>query len=469
MSKLLGQLLMDSLAVLNNKEFNPIKFVPRPYQKQLDEMIEQENTDDQINIKPIFISWCRRCGKDQWAFSRAVKKCLETPNFRVMYIFPTAKQGRKNILEGVTIDGQRWIESVVDVSVIQKTKTGALYYNDGSIKFKNGSIIDIYGDDADSIVGSNINMLIISEAAMVREQTFDYLYPSTQKVRGEVICISTPRLNSWFNKKFLDPDANIIKSKLTAYEAIDNDGNRIYTDEELEHTKTLMSEEQFSSEYMCDMTAFNETSIYGKSLKRATWIPMPNVELKQVFISFDLGLSDNCAMVFGIYEDDKIKIINHYRNREQPTQHYIDYIVKWCYSNRVPKELVHIILPQDGGSTMDFVRYLASRAEVYRAAGFKVSILNYISILRGIEITRTGIENGDIQFVNNATLKNFVEIIKGYEWKTSVTGEVLFTPKHGTGYSASNDADALEYLSIFFLYEKYRLANSYESGVVFQK
>lgn len=92
-------------------------------------------------------------GKDQWAFSRAVERCINIPNFRVMYIFPTAKQGRKNILEGITIDGQRWIESVVDPQVIKPTKTGSLYFNDGSIKFKNGSIIDIYGDDSDSIVG----------------------------------------------------------------------------------------------------------------------------------------------------------------------------------------------------------------------------------------------------------------------------------------------------------------------------
>ena len=45
-----------------------------------------------------------------------------------MYIFPTAKQGRKNILEGITIDGQRWIESVVDPQVIKPTKTGSLYF-----------------------------------------------------------------------------------------------------------------------------------------------------------------------------------------------------------------------------------------------------------------------------------------------------------------------------------------------------
>lgn len=464
----IGDVLRNKISILNQDGVDPIRFVPRPYQRQLDEIIDRENNNGEFGNKPIFISWARRLGKDQWAFSRAVRKCLENDNFRVMYIFPTAKQGRKNILEGITIDGQRWIESVVDPDVIQKTRSGSLYYNDGSIKFKNGSIIDIYGDDADTIVGSNINMLVISECAMVKEQTFDYLYPSTQKVNGEVICISTPRLNSWFNKKFLNPDAKIIKSLITAYDAYDNKGIRIYTDDELAQIKTLMSEEQFASEYLCDMTAFNETSIYGKSLKKARWIEMPTLDLKPVFVSFDLGISDNCSMVFGIFENEKIKIIHQHRNREKPTQYYIDYIERWRQMNGVPKEFVEIILPQDGGSTMDYVRYLTSRAEVYRSCGFKVHILNFISILRGIEITRTGIENGDIEFVNSLEVRNFTEVLKSYEWKTTVTGEVVLVPKHGSGYSASNDADSLEYLAIMFLYEKYKNAISYESGVVFK-
>lgn len=313
-------------------------------------------------------------------------------------------------------------------------------------------------------------MLIISEAAMVKESTFDYLLPSTRKVNGEIICISTPRLNSWFNRKFLNPEADIIKSIVTAYDAIDNDGSRIYTDEELETIKTLMSEEQFASEYMCDMTAFNELSIYGKSLKKATWIDMPIIEHKPIFVSFDLGISDNTAMTFAIFdEDNKVKIIHQHRNREKPTQYYIDYIKQFCMKYRIPQQMIEIILPQDGGSQMDYIRYLASRSEVYRAAGFKVTVLNHISVLRAIEITRTGIENGDIQFVNNMEVRQFTDVLKSYEWKVAVTGEPILVPKHGSGFSASNDADSLEYLAIYFLYEKYRKTHSFDSGVIFTK
>lgn len=136
---------------------------------------------------------------------------------------------------------------------------------------------------------------------------------------------------------------------------------------------------------------------------------------------------------------------------------------------RIPQQMIEIILPQDGGSQMDYIRYLASRSEVYRASGFKVTVLNHISVLRAIEITRTGIENGDIQFVNNIEVRQFTDVLKSYEWKVSVTGEPILVPKHGSGFSASNDADSLEYLAIYFLYEKYRKVHSFDSGVIFTK
>lgn len=92
-------------------------------------------------------------GKDQTAFSYCIEKCLEHPNFRVVYIFPLAKQGKQNILDGVTFEGKNWIESIVDISVLKRPKSGALYFYDLSIKFKNGSTIQFVGDDANALVG----------------------------------------------------------------------------------------------------------------------------------------------------------------------------------------------------------------------------------------------------------------------------------------------------------------------------
>lgn len=265
----------------------------------------------------------------------------------------------------------------------------------------------------------------------------------------------------------LDPDSLGYKSIIPANQAYDNDGSRIYTDEELEMAKKLMSKEKFNSDYMVDLASHNETSIYGRSLEDALFIDMPDLQDKPIFISADLGSTDNSSYVFAIFEDEKIKVINHYRNRGVPTHHYIDYVKQWCNSMRVHQKNVTIILPQDSRNVIDAARYLTSRAEFWREAGFNVVTLNHVGVLRGIEITRTAIETHDMQFVNIPSVVNLTNIIKAYEWKTTPQDEIIYVPKHGSGFSASNDADSLEYMNIAFFLDKYDKSAKIESGVVF--
>ena len=384
----------------------------------------------------------------------------------MFYIFPQINQGKKAILEGVTFEGERWIESIIDPRILKKPKTGALYFFDNTIRFKNGSIISIVGDDGDMLVGSNVDILVISEAALVKESTVEYLIPSVLKNKGRIICISTPRYGSHFNKAVLDPDRQGYKSVLRADQAYDCDGNRVYTDEELSQAKNIMSKSRYNSEYNVDLTSYDERSIYGLSLESAEYIPMPNLTDKSIFISADLGASDNSSYTFAIFEDDKLKVINNYRNRNVPTQHYIDYVESWIKANNIDKRYITLILPQDSKNVIDANRYLTSRAEFWRSAGFNVITLNHVGVLRGIEITRTAIETHDLQFVDCNNIRNFVSIIKAYEWKKSPNGEIIYVPQHGTGFSASNDADSLEYLNIAFFLTKYEKGVKTESGVI---
>lgn len=330
----------------------------------------------------------------------------------------------------------------------------------------NGSIISIVGDDGDVLVGNNIDILVISEAALVKESTLEYLIPSVLKNKGKIICVSTPRYGSHFNKAILNPEKKGIKSIIRADQAYDNDGNRVYTDEELNMARGLMSKARYNSEYNVDLTAYNELSIYGRSLEEAQYIPMPDLKDKPIFISADLGTSDNSSYTFAIFEDEKLKIINNYRNRNVPTQHYINYVEEWAKQNNIEKRYITLVLPQDSRNIIDANRYLTSREEFWRTAGFNVVTLNHIGVLRGIEITRTAIETHDLQFVDNNNVRNFVAIIKAYEWKTSPNGDIIYVPKHGTGFAASNDADSLEYMNIAFFLDKYEKSIQTESGVI---
>lgn len=314
----------------------------------------------------------------------------------------------------------------------------------------------------------NINILVLSETAMIKKETFEYMIPSVKKVKGKIICISTPRYGSWFNEMLLDPDKDINKSILKADQAYNNDGSKVYTDEELKEVRSIMSMEKFNSEYNVDLTAYNETSIYGRSLLEARWISLPKISNESIFISADLGSTDNSSYVFASFQNNKLQILHHYRNRGVPTKHYIDYVEQWATANNIDKKYISIILPQDAKNIIDAERYLTSRAEFWREAGFNVITLNHVGVLRAIEITRTAIEVGDMEFVESPSVQNMTNIIKAYEWKTTPNKEIIYTPLHGSGYSASNDADSLEYMAIAFFLNKYNSEHRTDSGVIYR-
>ncbi|MGL5594102.1 MAG: hypothetical protein ACRDDH_09225 [Cetobacterium sp.] len=352
---------------------------------------------------------------------------------------------------------------------LKKPRNGNLYHYDNTIRFKNGSVISIVGDDSENLVGSNVNFLVVSEAAMVSKETIDYLIPSIIKIKGRVVLVSSPRYGSHFNKTILENTGQVLTSVLPANIITDEHGNRVYTDEELELARSSMSIERFKSEYMVDLSSHNESSIYGASFGMAQWINMPHLQDQRIFISADLGISDNTALTFGVHDaKGNVQVIHQYRNRGQATQHYIDYIEKWLRDVNIPKHLITLILPHDAGATTDAGKYLVSRISMYQDAGFYCVMLRPVSVLRAIEITRASIQNGKLKFVDNSAVRSMVQIIKAYEFKIH-NGMNLGVPNHGTNYAPSNDADSLEYLCLAFFYDEYNQNIKTESGVVIRK
>ena len=82
-------------------------------------------------------------------------------------------------------------------------------------------------------------------------------------------------------------------------------GKRIYSDEELELAKKLMSEEKFNQEYLCDLDAANELSIYNRSFKMAERRKIQLLPQDEIFIALDLGINDAMALTFGKFTKDE--------------------------------------------------------------------------------------------------------------------------------------------------------------------
>lgn len=435
------------------KVVSAIKLKLRPYQEDIVKKFEEFNF--------LLICWSRRMGKDMTALYLACKQC-EKPNQIVFYTFPTMKQGKQMILEGMTTEAKPIITTVVSENVLLKPRNSSkLYHSDNTLRFKNGSIIYfVDAQNADTKVGGNINLLVLSELALYKRQDIlEYLIPSTLKVGGKIICVSTPRYGSKFNDMMLnDNDDMKYKSIITATDilAVDDNGNAVYTEQELEFARKSMSQEKFQQEYYCDLNTANESSIYALSITLSESCKEEGIlRGKRVFVSFDLGFNDGQSLVFS-YLNSKGKAVVfhwHYTNN-QPTKYYVDYIEMILKKYGIPKGDVQLVLPHDSKNRQDGYSSLVSREQMYRQQGFTVKVVPAIKQLQGIEICRSSIQNNDIIFTDNISVNNMVNTLKKYEWKI-VNGVNTYVPEHGKGLSASNVADSLEYLCIFLYKDKY--------------
>lgn len=412
----------------------------------------------------MLICWCRRAGKDAFTFSLADDQCVSVPNSRVFYFLPTIKQAKLVLIDGVLDDGRSFLESIVDVSKLKLTSRGGYLHNDDTIRYKNGSIIYLFGGDtADTKIGSNANLIIFSEAGAMYDKfkmLLNKLLPSVGLTHGKIIAVSTPRYGSYFNEMFNDPNIDVewFKSKIPADKLCFDSGERIYPDEDLEKKKITMSIEEFEQEYMCNTVIANSSSIYNRSIEMALWEkdirPNPN---ERVFVSMDLGVSDGYSLQFGIVRNNKVYILHHYINNNLPNNHYGEYIINWGMQYGLSIRNYQLIIPHDGRNRLDIGNQLMTRAQMYMQQGFaQPIILNAIDVLKGIECLRSVIQNHDMIFVDNASVKGMIDHLKSYEWQTNKSdGSIVYIPNHGKGKSSSNTADSLEYMALYFFANKY--------------
>lgn len=391
------------------------------------------------------------------AFSIACKQCIETPNSIVYYVFPTMKQGKMMILDGYTNDKKPIITTVVNENVLIKPeKSGKLYHHDNTIKFKNGSIIYFVGaQDANSKVGGNLDLLVISEAGLIKNpDILTYLIPSVINVGGRIILVSTPRFGSLFNDMLDQLTDMWHKDILKADEALDDDGNRVHTDEKLEIAKGLMSNSKFMQEYFCDTNVANEESIYSESLEKRKTLETLNPLPSRTSVSLDLGINDSTALTFYY----GTTMVHHYHNIDQPTQHYIEYIKKYMADNKRNMSDIEIVLPHDSRNRHDAITHLISRQQAYinSFGSGRIYIVPAQEVAKTIEITKWCIEQGKISFFKNQSVDECIKLMKKYEWKIdTTTGENLRIPIHGRKLSASNTCDAVEYFCVRTYKEEY--------------
>jgi len=423
-------------------------FKPRKYQQEFVKKYDE-------GIRFFAICWCRRMGKDMFALYIACRECIKKPRSIVYYIFPTIKQGKMMILEGFTNEKERILEAIISKKALKlPEKSDKLFHSDNSIRFKNGSIIYFVDSRvADTKVGGNLDLVVSSETAMQLNPTLlDLLLPAIENVDGKLILVSTPRLGSQFNEIIESNDDKYYKDIMNALDvrAVDDEENKVWTDEKLENARKMMSKSKFEEELLCNLDVAKESSVYGYSLTQAEWIKDLNISNKKLYVSEDLGINDSTVLVFTIDNT----IIHHYASTDKATIHYIEYIKIFMKQANIKD--VEIILPHDARNRQDAIDYLTSRREAYNKHFRDVRVLRAYEVNKTIEITRHSIEQHKIKFLDCTSVREMVRLMKAYEWKIdNSTGENLRVPVHGRGLAASNTCDAVEYYCMRMFLSEY--------------
>jgi phage terminase large subunit len=346
----------------------PYKFSPRPYQLPILTALDR-------GCKRAIWVCHRRAGKDLTIWNYLIKSLWAKPQIGY-YIFPTYSQAKKVIWDGMTKDGQRFIDYIPEHIVKQKNGSEL------KIRFTNDSLLQLVGsDDIDKIVGTNPSICIFSEFALQRPDAWSYLRPILAENDGTAIFISTPRGKNHFydlmemakgNPEWFVEVLGVDDTKAISKEAIDRE------------VADGMSPDMVAQEFYCSFELGVEGSYYAKYLQEAkdeeriTSVPWDRT--KRVHTAWDIGFNDSTTIIFFQVHGQIINVIDFYENNTKGLDFYAKVLTdkKYLYDKHY--------LPHDGD------HHDAATGMTYRSKGRELglsfTVLPISPLDQGIEVVR---------------------------------------------------------------------------------
>lgn len=259
----------------------------------------------------LFVANCsRQWGKSFWAVTKAIETALKNPKARIKYgtafhadliefIIPT--------FEAVLIDCPDEIRPVYKVQ-------GSKWV------FHNGSEIKLIGCDKNpnSLRGNVIDMIILDEVGFI--DNLDYLYksiiiPATMhRPNCKIILISTPPQSP------AHPFADFIAraDQEDAYIKLDIYTNPLITQDTIDRMAAELgglTSIAFRRECLCELVIDTSIAILPEwpdvashtVVEQARAHPLP--AFYKPIVAIDLGLNDDCGIVFGYWDFNRAKVV----------------------------------------------------------------------------------------------------------------------------------------------------------------
>ena len=340
----------------------PFKWRPRPY--QMAGWVALEG-----GVKRAVLLWHRRAGKDLVCLNwTVVASQMRVGTY--WHLFPTAKQGRKIVWDGMTNDGRAYLDFWPE-----GIRGGKPINTEMKLKLRNGSMWQVVGADNydEALVGANPVGIVVSEYALQNPAAWRVLSPILAANGGWAIFPYTPRgkNHGWDLYEMARRTQGWYADKLTVDDTKGEEGLPIIGPEIIEDQRRAGVPEEFiQQEYYVSFEASNVGAYYGAHMAKATAegrigvVPYDPRYLVETW--WDIGTGDATAIWFVQHVGMEIRLIDFYMKTGMDVSHYAGVLQQkgYNYGRHIgPHDLDHRIWGS-GGTNKEAARTLGIRFEV---------------------------------------------------------------------------------------------------------
>lgn len=313
----------------------PYNFVPRDYQIPILGALDR-------GFKRLVWIAHRRSGKDKTMINYIAKKMYERKG-TYYYIFPTYKQAKKVIWNGMDRDGFKFTNHFPK-ELRKKTDNGEML-----IEMNNGSIFQLIGsDNIDSLMGANPVGVVFSEWSLQSPAAWDYLSPILAENGGWAAFIYTPRGKNHgfttYKTALAYPD--VWYTKVSTVEDTHAIPYPILAQEREECIRKYGNDAFYQQEYMCSFEVPIQGAYYATQLLQAEQegriTSVPYDMNAKVETYWDLGIDDSMTIWFVQRAGKEIHLIDYLEGSGEGINYYIQELFKKPYvygSHFVPHDI----------------------------------------------------------------------------------------------------------------------------------
>jgi len=351
----------------------PYEFTPREYQLPVLKALD-------AGIKRAVCVWHRRSGKDKSFINHVAKSMYERVG-AYYYIFPTYKQAKKVIWNGMDRDGFKFMDHIPE-ELRKRTDNTDMF-----VETKNNSIFQLVGsDNIDSLMGANPVGCVFSEWALQDPSAWDYLRPILAENNGWAAFIYTPRgKNHGYNTLELArayPD--IWYSEVLTVDDTKTISEEVLAQERREIIKKDGNDALYQQEYMCSFDVPIQGAYYAQQLMRADEegriAGVPYDTAAEVHTAWDLGIDDSMSIWFFQIAGKEIHFIDYFESSGEGLSYYAKYLKEKPYAygtHYAPHDIK--VRELSTGKT---------RLETAKSLGIKFEVARKIPVEDGIEACR---------------------------------------------------------------------------------